>query len=729
MLSEYHNPNFTRGQPERVTFLERRSQVHESSSTTVQRKRSKRSEVSTTAGETQDSTEKRAAAKKTKKDTPVTGADGDQSSPDNDNSSTKSSGLSRQTEKARALRTQPAASSADHRAQKKHSAPVYQPVSAQKSVSPMYQQSGSERKSLRVEERLMYQCRPYYGHDGLEARYMRPSLAPPFSRHIAAPWHQTFHPCHPAQLYDRYYSPCASREDQLYPPFARYPPVPYPDNRYLPLGPPHIWDAAYTMNRRRAITMTGGLDEYSGQDFMGKKMGWPQKQSVSHFEQNLASPLVGHMVAPGAFHTWPHHQFSSPESRPGVQWRAMEFLGDTRSICTASNEFRSPVVAQGYDTAQAYRSSFGQSVVRQVNTGTYSQTNDFTESTPSCEASVKGDGIQTTQADVQKVTRDISDDSGVNDADYQEQTEELETAVSKNEGEVHDYSESLHIITDDAVDLPLDVAEETVITCNATSTAASDHCSPLAQHSSAEEKMLMDTLMNTSASFSPEDTTLHLQTENTGPESRHQYDQGVSMYTTCPSDALTSQTFPQQMADNFNTSQESPEGYKPARAWTYSDPAQTGTANGHCNGQDGSPHSWNLPASQQEGDTTKAESAVISTGHTPLSFGENGAAADAEKPPYQQNHVYALPKDTTDNEMDCPSTSSEAENGHLRAKVLVQREQRGELSQLSSTSVQELLSAALRTPGMKIMVDDNCHQENMVLVIPKGKRREVSGCV
>ena len=39
MLSEYHNPNFTRGKPERVTFLERRSQWQEA---TGGKKRTKR---------------------------------------------------------------------------------------------------------------------------------------------------------------------------------------------------------------------------------------------------------------------------------------------------------------------------------------------------------------------------------------------------------------------------------------------------------------------------------------------------------------------------------------------------------------------------------------------------------------------------------------------------------------------------------------------------------------
>ncbi|KAL8596843.1 hypothetical protein ACOMHN_027172 [Nucella lapillus] len=738
MLSEYHNPNFTRGQPERVTFLERRSQLHDNSG---QRKRNKRNSASANA-QNQPSSETTSTVKKIKKESSVQvsqsllpSEDGHSAS-DNDNSSTKCPELSGKPENGRALPTQTATSAAERRAQTRHSTPVYHhPLSAQK-------QSSTGGKSVRAGERPLYQRRPYYCHDGLDPRYLRSSLAPPFSGHMSPAWHSPYPPCDPAQMYDHYFSVCGTREEHLYPPSFgpdfrhmvrvrspqtdHYPPVPYHDGRYF-AGPGDPWDVVYRMNRRHAIPVTGGsANDYKGQNMAGKQMRWPQKHPASSYDHDLASPHGRSAMAHDPFPMWPHPPFGSPESRAVVRWRAPDFAGDSHAMRITNNEFRSLVIAKGHDTTHVFHNTFGQSVMRDINNGTYDQTGAIGESPGAWPAGIKKTEDSSTPEAIQKITTDISSDSSLNDVNYREPNGELEVDTSKNEEEVQDCSENLQIITDEVVDLPLDVAEETVVTCNAASVATSDHCLPVVQTSSPEDKMLMDTLMNASASLSPEDTpeSYHLPSEKTTSSSRHPYGQGIDIYNDYHSDGMDSQTFSRQFPDSFHSRQdESPKPYSPVCAWRYSNHRQPAVSNGHCGVPEMLPQTW----SQFDEQTTSAETSTTNNRHLPLPFSENGAA-DTEDSPYQGNHASAL-NEPASNGVDSLQPSSQSKGSNSGAKVLVEREERGDLTQLSSSSVQELLSAALRTPGMKIMVDDHNHPEKMVLVIPKGKRREFNGCV
>ena len=162
--------------------------------------------------------------------------------------------------------------------------------------------------------------------------------------------------------------------------------------------------------------------------------------------------------------------------------------------------------------------------------------------------------------------------------------------------------------------------------------------------------------------------------------------------------------------------------------WKYLAPDQFQVASADLAFQNDPAFPWTFTASRLLEETARIASANTTTKET--AYAEESEAAEKKQTAPESEKLCAKNKaEVSAPDKSKHSSSSEAENKLSTAKVVMHREERGDLAHLSSTSVQELLSAALRAPGVEIMVDENYHPDKVAHVIPKDTRQEVNGCV
>ena len=598
---------------------------------------------------------------------------------------------------------------------------------------------------VRVDEtnsRHLLHHRPYYGGDSFEPGFTEfPRFPPP----VSSPWPQRpprF--CRPAQLYDDFvtHAPVNSRDScfRTFPPQTRplfmtrpgatrySPPAMYPSESYIPEDAQNPWNTVCSgLNRHAMVPMTDTYDDgFDSEHFVpvGQRLRIPKNvANVPRFTRR--PPDARYFPADEPFLS-PPHQFDGLTPRVGLHVRAPFQAAHNRLVYeTDADDLQLHTKAEGLVEVQGFHGSFGHKPARENSEAT-----GFLEATGLWKVGTNRDRDMATQTSMLKaggennekyMIRIQSEGSERGAVGSQQQGSRWMKVYTKNQegAPKNSYSENTNTITEDTADLPLDVVEETVITCDAEAMATSDYTSPIMPYSSVEETIMIDTLMNTTASLPPDDNTRSFN---------QRFCNSIETYSHCHPDTILSPSSSQcKIPDSSTVSKEGSSGlYTPASVWKYLAPDQFQVASTDLAFPNDTALPWTFPASRLLEETARIASANTTTkeaAYTEESEAEKKQSAPESEKLCAKNRSMGSAVDSSKR------TSLDAENRLSASKVLLHREERGDLAHLSSTSVQELLSAALRTPGMEIMVDENHHPDKMARVIPEDTRQELNGCV
>ncbi|KAK7115434.1 uncharacterized protein [Littorina saxatilis] len=750
MLSEYHNPNFTRGNPERVTFLERRSQLQDEPGTKKRGKRASRAAV--------DNDDCQTSGKKGKKESSGSGSrnllcsetDGLNTSAD-DNSETQSEYSKSETEGNG--QDQMVNSRGDYAAMARHAGQPNGPPFTLKPLPPIYAPGSAglvrmDGKTSNSARRLLHH-RAYYSPDGYEGVYGEPYPLQRYPYPLSPTWQQRANGVSSrAQLYDDYVTAHApSVRDRFFPraysadPRALYMARPSGGSRGYPMYGPedgfssrnahghNAWSSAYGgVNRRGMVPVADVYDEsYDAEQFIpvGERLRYPDGS------RGYRRPSPESRYYP-ADDSYLRHQYDSVlSSRAGMQVRPPFLPSGSHPLYPCDSELQDDT--DDYTAAQRYHGDYAQSHARE--NGAYTDSSTYPEVTGLWKVDMKRAKGSSAQVAVQEVSGENgekyivriqaegSELDGRGDSHQQAGHRWLNGAVkgqgeaSQNNNNNGSYSDSLSIITEDSADLPLDVAEETVVTCN-TSGMAGDYSSHLIPYSSVDETVMMNTLMHNTAPLPAAEDGVRFYSQHSAP--------GVETYPNCHPSVIACPSSSSQcklQADNYAAKEEPSEACTPSSVWRYLEKDMLKVAQPDVTSQQNTAAPWTFPASRLLEETAKKASANATRKTEEMEEGEEEEekemciAVDAE-----------ARDNTVDSGGDSENSCAEVEiQGDPASKLSVQRTNKGDVSddliQPSCSCSQEMFSAKIA--DTEIVVDQNLPSSRTIESISKNQRYEI----